>query len=59
MTFYDDADVSCPRCSLDMDAADLCEHEDPMCARCCTVEKHEDELYAAWLCLGFTSEAVA
>jgi hypothetical protein len=53
MTFYDDAEVSCPHCSRDVDAADVCEHDDPMCARCCTVNRHEAELYEAWIALGF------
>lgn len=41
---YDDSETSCPYCSLGMDAADLCEHDDPMCPRCCVVNKHEEAL---------------
>lgn len=52
MTAYDDAETSCPYCSLGMDAADLCEHDDPMCGRCCVVNRHEDALYEAWLRMG-------
>ena len=41
MTAYDDAETSCPMCTKGLDAADLCEHEDPMCSRCCGVNHRE------------------
>ena len=52
---YDDADISCTYCSLGMDAAALCEHDDPMCPKCCAVNGHEDELLAKWAADGWAS----
>lgn len=35
MTLYDDAETSCPVCTVGLDAAALCECPDePMCVRC-------------------------
>jgi len=42
---YDDADIDCPMCSRGLDVADLCEHNGPLCPRCCTL--YHDRLAVA------------
>lgn len=59
MTTYDDAETSCPDCSRGLDAVDLCEHDDPLCPRCCALSAHMADLLAAHDSLGFRSPAVA
>jgi hypothetical protein len=45
MTTYD-ADVDCPMCSQTIDAAQLCEDDDPTCVRCCAIYHGRNGLMA-------------